>query len=183
LGSTRTIRVNVRVIAATNRDLAQLVEEKQFRNDLYYRLNVFPVTLPPLRERTEDIPLLVRHFAQKLAQRMKKRIETIPSDAMQALQHYSWPGNVRELENFIERAVILTHGPDLFVPLAQLKRAPKSSSHSAATLEQAEREHILKVLRDTNWVVSGAGGAASKLGMKRTTLQSKMQKLGISRLR
>jgi formate hydrogenlyase transcriptional activator len=183
LGSTRTIRVNVRIIAATNRNLAQLVEEKQFRNDLYYRLNVFPVTVPPLRERVGDIPLLVRHFAQKLAQRMKKRIEAIPSEAMQALQQYSWPGNVRELENFIERAVILTQGPDLFVPLAELKRTPKSSSNSAATLEQAEREHILKVLRDTNWVISGASGAATTLGMKRTTLQSKMQKLGISRLR
>jgi formate hydrogenlyase transcriptional activator len=183
LGSTRTIRVNVRIIAATNRNLAQLVEEKQFRNDLYYRLNVFPVTVPPLRERVGDIPLLVRHFAQKLAQRMKKRIEAIPSEAMQALQQYSWPGNVRELENFIERAVILTQGPDLFVPLAELKRAPKSSGNSSATLEQAEREHILKVLRDTNWVISGASGAATTLGMKRTTLQSKMQKLGISRLR
>jgi formate hydrogenlyase transcriptional activator len=114
---------------------------------------------------------------------MKKRIEAIPSEAMQALQQYSWPGNVRELENFIERAVILTQGPDLFVPLAELKRAPKSSSNSAATLEEAEREHILKVLRDTNWVISGASGAATTLGMKRTTLQSKMQKLGISRLR
>ena len=114
---------------------------------------------------------------------MKKRIEAIPSDAMQALQQYSWPGNVRELENFIERAVILTQGTDLFVPFAELKRTPKSSTNPAATLEQAEREHILKVLRDTNWVVSGASGAAAKLGMKRTTLQSKMQKLGISRLR
>src|SRR4029078_13199083 len=183
LGSTRTIRVTVRVIAATNRDLGRMVEEQAFRSDLYYRLKVFPVTVPPLRERVEDIHLLVRHFAQKFALRMKKRIETIPSEAMQALQAYHWPGNVRELENFIERAVILTQGPYLFVPLAELRRAPKSSSSSAATLEQAEREHILKVLRDTNWVVSGASGAASKLGMKRTTLQSKMQKLGISRLR
>ena len=183
LGSTRTIRVNVRMIAATNRDLAQLVEEKQFRSDLYYRLNVFPITVPPLRERAEDIPLLVRHFAQKLAKRMKKHIETIPSEAMHALQRYTWPGNVRELENFIERAVILTQGTDLFVPFAELTRAPKSSPPSAATLEQAEREHILRVLGETNWVVSGASGAAAKLGMKRTTLQSKMQKLGISRFR
>src|SRR5207253_8790846 len=124
LGSTRTIHVNVRVIAATNRDLGRMVEEQEFRSDLYYRLKVFPITAPPLRERTEDIPLLVRHFAQKFAQRMKKRIETIPSEAMKALQTYHWPGNVRELENFIERAVILTHGPNLFVSLAELKRTP-----------------------------------------------------------
>jgi formate hydrogenlyase transcriptional activator len=181
LGSTRTIRVDVRVIAATNRDLARLVETQEFRSDLYYRLNVFPITMPPLRERAEDIPLLVRHFAQKFAQRMKKRIETIPSEAMKALQNYPWPGNVRELENFVERAVILTQGPDLFVPITELKRSPKGFSGSPATLEEAEREHILKVLRDTNWIIGGTSGAAAKLGMKRTTLQSKMQKLGISR--
>jgi formate hydrogenlyase transcriptional activator len=181
LGSTRTIRVNVRMIAATNRDLNGMVEEQKFRNDLYYRLNVFPITVPPLRERPEDIRLLVQHFAQKFAQRMKKRIETIPSEAMKALQNYSWPGNVRELENFIERATILTHGTDLFVPFAELKPTAKGSASSPATLEQAEREHISKVLRDTNWVIGGPSGAAAKLGMKRTTLQSKMQKLGISR--
>lgn len=182
LGSTRTIRVNVRVISATNRDLEQLVETRDFRSDLYYRLNVFPVTVPPLRERAEDIPALVRHFAQKFSLRMKKRIETIPAEAMKALQQYSWPGNVRELENFIERAVILTQGPDLSVPVAELKRTQNHTTQSAATtLEQAEREHILKALGDTGWVIGGSSGAAARLGMKRTTLQSKMQKLGISR--
>jgi len=184
LGSTRTIHVNVRVIAATNRDLGLMVEEQEFRSDLYYRLKVFPVTVPPLRDRAEDIPLLVRHFAQKLALRMKKRIETIPSEAMKALQAYHWPGNVRELENFIERAVILTQGPDLFVSLAELKRTPSHTTNSGTTtLEQAEREHILKSLRETNWTIGGPTGAAARLGMKRTTLQSKMQKLNISRPR
>jgi formate hydrogenlyase transcriptional activator len=184
LGSTRTIHVNVRVIAATNRDLGLMVEEQEFRSDLYYRLKVFPVTVPPLRDRAEDIPLLVRHFAQKLALRMKKRIETIPSEAMKALQAYHWPGNVRELENFIERAVILTQGPDLFVSLAELKRTPSHTTNpGTTTLEQAEREHILKSLRETNWTIGGPTGAAARLGMKRTTLQSKMQKLNISRPR
>ena len=182
LGSTRTIHVNVRVIAATNRDLSRMVEEQEFRSDLYYRLKVFPVTVPPLRDRVEDIPLLARHFTQKLALRMKKRIETIPSEAMKALQTYHWPGNVRELENFIERAVILTQGPDLFVSLAELKRTPSHTTNpGTTTLEQAEREHILKSLRETNWTIGGPAGAAARLGMKRTTLQSKMQKLGISR--
>jgi formate hydrogenlyase transcriptional activator len=184
LGSTRTIRVTVRVIAATNRDLSRMVEEQAFRSDLYYRLKVFPVTVPPLRERVEDIPLLVRHFAQKFALRMKKRIETIPSEAMQALQAYHWPGNVRELENFIERAVILTQGPDLVVSLAELKRTSSHTTQSGTTtLEQAEREHILRSLRETNWTIGGPSGAAARLGMKRTTLQSKMQKLNISRPR
>jgi formate hydrogenlyase transcriptional activator len=184
LGSTRTIHVTVRVIAATNRDLGRMVEEQAFRSDLYYRLKVFPITVPPLRERVEDIPLLVRHFAQKFAQRMKKRIETIPSEAMQALQAYHWPGNVRELENFIERAVILTQGPDLIVSHAELKRTPSHTTQSeATTLEQAEREHILRSLRETNWTIGGPSGAAARLGMKRTTLQSKMQKLNISRPR
>ena len=182
LGSTKTIRVNVRIIAATNRDLDHMVEEQKFRSDLYYRLKVFPVTVPPLRERVEDIPVLVRHFAQKFAQRMKKRIETIPSEAMQALQAYDWRGNVRELENFIERAVILTQGQALFVSLAELKRPPGHVTNSeTTTLEHAEREHILKALRESEWVIGGPAGAAAKLGMKRTTLQSKMQKLGISR--
>ena len=182
LGSTRTIRVNVRVLAATNRDLGRMVEEQKFRSDLYYRLKVFPITIPPLRDRPEDISLLVRHFVQKLAQRMKKHIETIPSEAMKALQAYHWPGNVRELENFIERAMILTQGPDLFVSLAELKRPPGHMTNSQpTTLEQAEREHILKALRESEWIVGGPGGAAARLGMKRTTLQFKMQKLGISR--
>lgn len=184
LGSTRTIRVNVRIVAATNRDLARRVEEKAFRHDLYYRLNVFPITVPPLRERTEDIPTLTRHFAQKFAQRMRKSIETIPSEAMKALQRYPWPGNVRELENFIERAVILTQGQDLYVSLAELTPLPSLTTNSGVTtLEQAEREHILKALRDSKWTISGPAGAAAKLGMKRTTLQSKMQKLNISRPR
>ena len=184
LGSTKTVRVDVRVIAATNRDLGRMVEHQTFRSDLYYRLKVFPITVPSLRERSGDIPLLVRHFAQKFAQRMKKRIETIPSEAMKALQNYSWPGNVRELENFVERAVILTTGPDLYVSRTELKQAPIVLENSGATtLEQAERTHILKVLRETNWVIGGAAGAATKLGMKRTTLHSKMEKLGIVRPR
>lgn len=183
LGSTRTVRVNVRMIAATNRDLPHLIEHKQFREDLYYRLNVFPITMPPLRDRAEDIPTLVRHFAQKFAKRMKKPIETIPVESMNALRNYSWSGNVRELENFIERAVILTQGTDLFVPLTELRRPLNPGQVLPGTLEQAEREHILKVLRDTKWVIGGTLGAAARLGMKRTTLQSKMQKLGISRPR
>jgi formate hydrogenlyase transcriptional activator len=184
LGSTRTIRVNVRVVAATNRDLSRMVDERKFRSDLYYRLKVFPVTVPPLRERADDIPLLVRHFAQKFAARMKKHVETIPAEAMKVLQAYPWPGNIRELENFIERAVILSMGSDLFVPLGELKAPAQSlprGNGSVATLEDAEREHILKALSETDWVIGGAAGAATKLGMKRTTLQSKMQKLGISR--
>jgi formate hydrogenlyase transcriptional activator len=182
LGGTRTLRVNVRVVAATNRDLSRMVEEQKFRDDLFYRLKVFPITVPPLRERAEDIPLLVRHFAQKFAQRMKKRIETIPAESMKALQQYAWPGNVRELENFLERAVILSPGSELFVPLSELKRTSNPSSNAAAvTLEQAERNHIVKTLRETDWIIGGASGAAAKLGMKRTTLQSKIQKLGISR--
>jgi len=184
LGGTRTIRTSVRVVAATNRDLAQMVEDQKFRSDLYYRLKVFPVTVPALRERPDDIPLLVRHFAQKFAQRMKKRVETIPSEAMKALQNYPWPGNVRELENFVERAVILTHGPDLYVSVAELKPTQSHVENSVAiTLEQAEREHILRTLRESSWIIGGAAGAAAKLGMKRTTLQSKMQKLGIARPR
>jgi len=182
LGSAKTIRVNVRLIAATNRDLARMVKEQRFRSDLYYRIKVFPITVPALRDRMDDIPLLVRHFVQKFSLRMKKRIETVSSDAMKALQTYHWPGNVRELENFIERAVILTQGSDLFVSLGELEGIPAHTmSIKTATLEQAEREHILKILRESGWVISGAGGAAARLGMKRTTLQSKMQKLGIAR--
>ncbi len=183
LGSTRTMRVNVRVIAATNRDLSHMVEEQEFRSDLYYRLKVFPVTVPPLRERVEDIPVLVRHFVQKFASRMKKHIETVPAEAMRALQSYGWPGNVRELENFVERAVILSSGSELFVPTAELKRPTSLPNGSATTLEDAERDHIIKALRDTHWVIGGSTGAAARLGMKRTTLQSKMQKLGIARPR
>jgi len=181
LGSTRTLRVDVRVVAATNRDLTQMVEERLFRSDLYYRLNVFPIVVPPLRERAEDIPLLVRYFAQKHARRMDRRIETIPTEEMEALTRYQWPGNVRELENLIERAVILSRGPALHVPLPEDRLSGEAPAASPVTLEAAEREHILRALRDTNWVIAGPNGAAARLGMKRTTLQSRMAKLGISR--
>jgi formate hydrogenlyase transcriptional activator len=188
LGSTKTIHVEVRLVAATNRDLAALTAEGRFRRDLYYRLNVFPVTLPPLRERSDDIPRLVRHFTQRFARRMGRRIETIPSPVMEALVRYAWPGNIRELQNVIERAVILARGLSLQVPLSDLElRGQRSevgdqkSASSGLTLADAEREHILGALRDTGWVVGGAKGAAARLGMKRSTLQKKMKKLGISR--
>src|SRR5207249_4294639 len=180
LGSTKTIRVDIRLLAATNRDLASMVADKQFRNDLYYRLNVFPIVSPPLRERREDIPLLVRYFAQKHSRRMNKQIEQIPSETMAALSRYHWPGNVRELENLIERAVILSPGVELHVPLAELKAEPREGAQPVTTLEAAERDHIVRALQVANWVIGGHTGAAAKLGMKRTTLQSKMQKLGIS---
>lgn len=183
LGGTRTIRVNARLVAATNRDLAQMVADRQFRSDLYYRLNVFPLAVPPLRERREDIPLLVRYFAQEFARRMNKRIETIPSETIAALVRYDWPGNVRELENLIERAVILTQGSILHVPLSELKVQSENRSLPVSTLEAAERDHILRVLKAANWVISGPAGAAARLGMKRTTLQSKMRKLNITRPR
>ena len=184
LGSSRTIRVDVRVVAATNADLAQMVMEKKFRGDLYYRLNVFPVTLPPLRERPEDIPLLVHFFAQKFAQQMQKPIERILTETMAALTGYAWPGNIRELQNLIERAVILSHGPILEVPLAELKQAAEVAADQTgapATLEAVEREHILRVLRESNWVVGGPTGAAARLGLNRTTLNHRMRKLGITR--
>jgi formate hydrogenlyase transcriptional activator len=184
LGSTRTIRVDVRLVAATNRDLAQMAANGQYRNDLYYRLNVFPVMLPPLRERREDIPRLVRHFAQKVARRMGRQIETIPAEAMDALVAYPWPGNVRELENVIERAVILSPGTALHINLGDLKTAGAQAElppGGAVTLADAERDHIIGVLRETGWVLGGPNGAAARLAMKRTTLQSKMKKLGISR--
>jgi formate hydrogenlyase transcriptional activator len=185
LGSAKTIRVNVRMVAATNADLTQKVANNQFRLDLYYRLNVFPIVIPPLRERREDIPVLVRYFAQKYAQRMKKPIDTIPTKTMGALVDYHWPGNVRELENLAERAVILSHGHELEVPLSEFRQQTKAASpgdpSSPSTLEQAEREHILRALREANWILGGPEGAAFKLGMKRTTLQSKMRKLGIAR--
>jgi formate hydrogenlyase transcriptional activator len=185
LGSTRTIRVDVRLVAATNRDLSQMAAQGQFRSDLYYRLNVFPVMLPPLRERRDDIPRLVRHFAQKAARRMGRRIETIPTEAMDGLMQYPWPGNIRELENVIERAVILSPGPELHINLSELKAASSQTAvldnAAAVTLEDAEREHILSALRESRWVLSGPNGAAARLAMKRTTLQSKMKKLGITR--
>lgn len=176
LGSTHTRKVNVRLIAATNCDLSKMVEDRQFRRDLFYRLNVSPVTLPPLRERPEDIPPLVRYFASKYANRMNREIETIPSEAMKALQRWHWPGNVRELENLIERAVILSRGSVLEVPLAELKSA--TSDAPVVTLQDSEREHILKILRQTKGRLAGSGGAAELLGMKRTTLQHRMKKLG-----
>lgn len=181
LGSTRTIKTDARLIAATNRDLAKMVAEQKFRGDLFYRLNVFPIHVPPLRERREDIPLLARHFTQQIARRMSKAIDSIPAKIMDLLLRYDWPGNIRELQNVIERAVILSPGPELQVSLPDLMPSgvPESAKHE--TLEGAERKHILSVLKDTNWVLGGPKGAAARLGMKRTTLQSRMKKLGISR--
>jgi formate hydrogenlyase transcriptional activator len=181
LGSTRTQRVDVRLVAATNGDLRQMVADKQFRSDLYFRLNVFPILVPPLRQRPEDIPLLVRHFTNKYAGRMNRRIETIPVEVMEALTGYSWPGNVRELQNFVERAVILSPGPVLRPPLSELNNIVKRSPARVITLEEFEREHILQILRKAQWVIGGPNGAAARLGLKRTTLLSKMEKLGISR--
>jgi len=183
LGSTRTIRVDVRLIAATNRDLAQMAAEKQFREDLYFRLNVFPIRIPPLRERAGDIPPLVRHYVDTYAQRMNKRIETITEAAMAALCRYTWPGNVRELQNFIERAVILTPDSDLKIQIRELQDSIPIASTTANTLEDVEREHILQTLRETDGVIGGRHGAAARLGLKRTTLLSKMERLGISHYR
>jgi DNA-binding NtrC family response regulator len=237
LGSTRTIRVDVRLVAATNRDLAQMVREKEFREDLYFRLNVFPLRVPALRERAEDIPLLVRHYVDKYAQRMNKRIETIPEEAMALLCHYPWLGNIRELQNLIERAVILTRGSVLEIPFAELKQSTEIAAHQAygSTLEareredllirelqnlieqavmlarshasenppselalaakaaanqtdvsmreSQERERILDALHESNWVIGGPTGAAARLGMNRTTLHTRMSKLGITRPR
>jgi PAS domain S-box-containing protein len=183
LGGTRTIPVNIRLIAATNRDLAKMVAEKTFRADLYYRLKVFPVFAPPLRERTGDIPILVQHFVSKHSRRMSKTIETIPNETMDALVRWNWPGNIRELENFLERAVILTRGPKLYAPLAELQ-APEdvqAEVNQSPTLHAAEREHILRALRDSNGQIGGEDGAAARLGLKRTTLNSKLKKLGIER--
>jgi formate hydrogenlyase transcriptional activator len=182
LGSTRTQRVDVRLLAATHASLSQMVAEKKFRSDLYYRLNVFPVVAPPLRERGEDIPLLIRHFANKYARRMGKKIESIPKETMDALSRYAWPGNIRELQNLMERAVLLSTGSSLRVPLGEIVAG---SDHSAVSrgnaLEQAEREQIVRALRESDWVVGGARGAAARLGLKRTSLDYRMQKLGISR--
>lgn len=181
LGSTKTIRVNVRLIAATNSDLGQMIAEKRFRSDLYYRLNVFPVSMPPLRERPGDIPLLVRYFVQKYSRLRKREIRSVPAEVMAALERYHWPGNIRELENFVERAVILSRGPELQVPLAELKPAPDFPKNAAKTLEEAEREHILRALHEAKWVIGGRSGAAARLGMQRTTLQYRMKKLGVTR--
>jgi transcriptional regulator with GAF, ATPase, and Fis domain len=184
LGGTRPIRVNVRLIAATNRDLGKMVAEKQFRSDLFYRLKVFPVFAPPLRDRIGDIPVLVRHFVATHSRRMGKVIETIPEETMAALKRWRWPGNIRELENFLERAVILTRGPVLYVPLAELETAEtegEDKEMEISTLHAAEREHILRVLRETKGQIGGDDGAAARLGLKRTTLNSKIKKLGIER--
>ena len=180
LGSTKTLRVDVRLVAATSRDLQQLAEENKFRSDLYYRLNVFPISVPPLRERPEDIQLLVRHFVEKYARRMNKRIESIPAAAMAALTRYPWPGNVRELQNIIERAVIVSRGDELKVSLDDLKKNAAKSPTPGVTLEAAEREHILRVLRETDGMIGGPSGAAVRLGMKRTTLQYRIKRLGIT---
>jgi formate hydrogenlyase transcriptional activator len=183
LGSTRAKRVDVRLVAATHRDLEMMMAEKQFRSDLYYRLNVFPIELPPLRERSEDIPVLVHHFIQHFARRMNRAIETIPSETMQALTRYSWPGNVRELQNLMERAVILSTGTVLQVPLRGLytHTKPCQGSRNDGTLEEAQRAHILATVKETKWVLSGPKGAATRLGMNRSTLQFRMKKLGIAR--
>ena len=181
LGSTRTHQVDVRLVAATNRNLVDMVKRNEFRSDLYYRLNVFPIPLPPLRERREDIPALVKHFVEIYSRRMGRQIERIPVETMSALTSYQWPGNIRELQNFIERSVILTSGNVLQPPLTSLKSAAPVESTGAITLEDAERDHIIKTLEQTRWVVSGPNGAAARLGIKRSTLYFRMQKLGISR--
>jgi formate hydrogenlyase transcriptional activator len=204
LGSNRTIKVDVRVVAATNQDLAKQVADRTFRSDLYYRLNVFPIQIPALKERREDVPLLVRYFVQKFSRRLNKIVEYVPAEAMTALANYSWPGNVRELENFVERAVLLSPGKELRVPVSELLSEPglpveARSSHrgvaariddnsdelpassSISTLEQAEREHILRALQQTQWRIGGPRGAAALLAMKRTTLQARMRKLNIRR--
>jgi formate hydrogenlyase transcriptional activator len=182
LGSTRTQRVDVRVLAATNVSLTQMVAERKFRSDLYYRLNVFPIDVPSLRDRRDDIPLLVRYFANKYARRMGKQIESIPKETMDALSHYSWPGNIRELQNLMERAALLSTGPSLRVPLADiLIDSALSTAGGGNALQQAERDQIVRALRESNWVVGGVRGAAARLGLKRTSLAYKIQKLGISR--
>ena len=180
LGSTRTQQVDVRVIAATHRDLKQMVEEGTFRSDLYYRLHVFPLMVPPLRDRREDIPFIVRHFVDKYSQRMHRHIETISPRTMTVLKDYAWPGNVRELQNFIERAVILSPGTSLRAPLDELTQVTVHSAEShLSTLEEMERQHVLRALKESNWVTGGPKGAAAKLGMKRTTLAYRIRKLGI----
>jgi formate hydrogenlyase transcriptional activator len=181
LGSTQTLHINLRLVAATNRDLADMVSKKEFRSDLYYRLNVFPIAVPPLRDRLEDISLLVMHFVNRFADQMGKQIDEVPAEVMQALESHAWPGNIRELQNFIERSVILTTANVLHAPLAGLKRVTEAEPLRAITLEDAEREHIRKTLEHTRWVVAGANGAAARLGMKRSTLYFRLKKLGIVR--
>ena len=185
LGNSRTLHTDTRLIAATNRDLEQMVEENRFRSDLFYRLNVFPIRIPALRERAEDIPLLVRHFTKQYARRMNKQIDSIASETMKALCQYHWPGNIRELQNVIERAVVITKGSELQVPLSELKKraVPNADSSCSGTLEEAERTHILATLKQTGWVIAGPNGAAARLGLHRSTLQFRMKKLGISVVR
>jgi formate hydrogenlyase transcriptional activator len=180
LGCSHATRVDVRIVAATNQNLEQMVSERRFRMDLYYRLKVFPLTLPPLRERIGDIPLLVDHFVRSYARRQGKSIEFVSDEVMAAIETYSWPGNIRELQNFIERSVILTKGPALQAPTEGLERND-CFAHELCTLADADRVHIIGALRETHWVVGGKSGAASRLGLNRTTLIAKMQKLGISR--
>ncbi len=183
LGSTRTQKVDVRIVAATHCDLEEMILEKQFRSDLYYRVNVFPIHVPPLRDRPEDIPLLVQHFVQQATRRMHKTIHTIPSETVEALIRYRWPGNIRELENVIERAVILSSGPVLRLSPRDLKSRirPGQNTDRHQTLEEVERNHILKTLKETSWVLSGPSGAAARLGLNRSTLYFRMKKLGIGR--
>ncbi len=184
LGSTRTTRVNVRVVAATHRDLSQMVDKREFRADLFYRLSVFPISLPPLRDRSEDIPALVRHFISKYSERMNKLVEVVPEETMDAMVAYDWPGNVRQLQNFIEHGVIVSSGAVFQPPLSQLRsekndQPQNGKSFSAKTLEDATRDHVLQTLEETKWVVGGRHGAAARLGIARTTLLSKMRRLGI----
>jgi formate hydrogenlyase transcriptional activator len=179
LGSTRTVQVNVRVVAATNRDLLKMVEDKEFRADLFYRLSVFPLSLPPLRDRREDVPALARHFIAKYSERMNKAVEVLPDETLEAMLAYDWPGNVREFQNFIERGVIVSEGGVFRPPLGQLASQRKALARDCKTLEEATRDHILQVLTETKWVVGGRYGAAARLGVARTTLLSKMRRLGI----
>jgi formate hydrogenlyase transcriptional activator len=183
LGSTRTKKVDVRVVAATHRDLEGMILEKQFRSDLFYRLNVVPISLPPLRERAEDIPPLVRHFVRQFSKRIGKVIDMIPPGAMDALRQHRWPGNIRELENVIERAVIFSPGTALRISHQDLNTrvAPGHSANHLQTLEEVERNHILKTLKETRWILSGSSGAAARLGLNRSTLYFRMKKLGIAR--
>jgi formate hydrogenlyase transcriptional activator len=180
VGSSRTTRVDVRIVAATNQDLWDMVKRHRFRADLYYRLNVFALTLPPLRERMGDIPPLVAHFVRRFAERQGKSIDIIPDHVLRALERYTWPGNIRELQNFIERSVILSRGAELQAPVAELASAQMSCT-VPRTLADADRAHIMTTLNETNWVVGGVNGAAARLGLKRTTLIAKMRKLGLSR--
>ncbi len=179
LGSTRTSKVNVRVVAATHRDLLRMIEGKEFRADLYYRLSVFPVALPPLRDRPEDIPALTRHFVAKYSERLNKIVDEIPSETMDAMTAYEWPGNIRQLQNFVEHGVIVSRGTVFQPALNQLRSRQQAAGKPSRTLEEATRQHILQVLEETRWVVGGNRGAAAKLGVARTTLLSKMRRLGI----